>query len=368
MPWYNDLRPEKDHDRKEYSLVFPGLSDNDRRAILPNLLHLRAALAERIPVKKNDHNLLLASWNIKEFGHLDKRLPESYMYIAEIISKFDLIAIQEIKSTLKDLLIVMKLLDNNFGYVITDVTEGNDGNSERFGYIYDKRKVIPSGLSGEITLWDEITQDSPIRQLKRSPAITGFKAGWKSFIIINIHLHPGNNADDKSLRKEEVRLLIKAIEEKIKRGHLWNENIILLGDTNLYRNNEDIIQLFHDSKFKESEGLEGKVTNVSNNEIYDRIFLRTNDFFQLIHKNGKENGDVFNVYDHVFTEASRRDYHDVMIHQKDDASNLTSDTAFRTYYHRYWKRNQVSDHNPVWIEILIDSSDLFLSQNLSAMG
>ncbi len=76
MPWYNDLRPEKDCERKEFSLVFPGLTDHDRKKIIPNLLHLRAALSEKIPVKNNDHNLILASWNIKEFGHLDKRLPE----------------------------------------------------------------------------------------------------------------------------------------------------------------------------------------------------------------------------------------------------------------------------------------------------
>ena len=38
----------------------------------------------------SDENLLVASWNIKEFGHLKKRLFEAYFYIAEILSRFDL--------------------------------------------------------------------------------------------------------------------------------------------------------------------------------------------------------------------------------------------------------------------------------------
>ncbi len=315
MPWYNNLRPKVDYKTKDYSLIFPKLTNQDRKRIISNLMNLRKGLKDKIPEKSMDDSLLLATWNIKEFGHLLDRFPESYFYIAEITNRFDLIAIQEIKGTLKGLSIIMRLLGKHWGYIIT---EGTAGNSERFGYIYDKRKVEPSGLSGEIVLWDDLTTNSEIKQLVRTPAITGFKSGWKSFAIINIHLHPGNKDDDKKYRKQEVELLLNAIKEKYEKSHFWNENLIILGDTNFYSDNTDIVQLFTGMKFKESGSLSGKFTNVSNNEIYDRIFFRINEYFEMKKKNNVEIGDVFDVFNYVFTEDSISNYHKIMKEQRVD--------------------------------------------------
>jgi len=43
-----------------------------------------------------------------------------------------------------------------------------------------------------------------IGQMKRSPFITGFRADWKTFAIVNLHFHPGEGPDGISFRKEEV--------------------------------------------------------------------------------------------------------------------------------------------------------------------
>jgi hypothetical protein len=75
--------------------------------------------------------------------------------------------------------------------------------------------VRPSGLAGEIVLWDEIMQESTVKQLKRTPYITGFRAGWKVFTIINVHLRPKKEAEFKAKRKEEARLLMKALTIKM---------------------------------------------------------------------------------------------------------------------------------------------------------
>ncbi len=367
MPSYNDLRPQIDDNRKDYALIFPQLTNQDREKIIPKILRLRKDLNQRVPSKNADESLLLASWNIKEFGHLNERLPESYFYIAEIINKFDLIAVQEIKSSLTDLNIILRILGNNFEYIITDITEGNDGNSERFGYIFDKRKVKPSGLSGEMVLWDNLTKDSDIKQLKRTPAMTGFNTGWKSFIIINTHLHPGNASDDHKKRKEEATLLMKAITEKYKKKHLWSENIILLGDMNLYSDDVDIIDLLNQHNFTESYSLKNKYTNVSDNEIFDRMFFRINPYFKLENKLGSQNGNVLNIFESVYTENDRKAYHKIMRKHKDNPTNLVKDEDYKKYYHRYWKRNQMSDHHLIWIELPIDSSDDFLKDRLNKL-
>ena len=57
-----------------------------------------AGPARSVPDRNATDTLLLATWNLKEFagGESDKRNDESYWYIAEIVSHFDLIAIQEV--------------------------------------------------------------------------------------------------------------------------------------------------------------------------------------------------------------------------------------------------------------------------------
>ncbi|NOQ75102.1 MAG: hypothetical protein GQ574_24020 [Crocinitomix sp.] len=377
--WYNDLRPNERLIPNKYSLIFidpetgeQRMSDADKKRTINGLLNLKKGILSDIPRKKVDDNILLASWNIKEFGHLKKRLPEAYFYIAEIINSFDIVAVQEIKSSLDDLEIVMKILGSDWSYVITDITEGSSGNKERFGYVFDTRRVKHSGLSGEIVIPPELFEEHGIRQLKRTPSIIGFEAGWKKFSIVSVHLHPGEDGaedgkrSDHDIRKNEVELLISVLNQKKNQGKLWNENLVILGDTNLFEEDTDIVDLFSDSGFKESQGLAGKVTNTSLNRIYDRIFLQLDKFFKLmVDKNDVEKGGVFHIYDYVFSAEQRFEYHQEMLEQKDYPNTLDSDEKFNKYFHHFWKRNQISDHLPVWIEIDIDSSPNFLKGLIS---
>jgi hypothetical protein len=97
MPWYNDLRPLSDEKKRGYSLIFPDMTDQEKIRTLESLPVLQEGLQAKVATKRHVENLLIGSWNIKEFGNLKNRLPESYFYIAQIISKFDLVAIQEVK-------------------------------------------------------------------------------------------------------------------------------------------------------------------------------------------------------------------------------------------------------------------------------
>ncbi|NAS30736.1 hypothetical protein GTQ40_07115 [Flavobacteriaceae bacterium R38] len=372
--WYNDLRPENQLKPNAYALIFTNkqtgaqlMSESDKKRTIDHLIALKKGILKDIPRKRVDDNILLASWNIKEFGHLNERMPESLFYIAEIINAFDIVAIQEIKSTLEDLNNIMRILGSDWSYVITDITEGTDGNKERFGYIYNTKRVQHSGLSGEIVIPPEFYEGTEIKQLKRTPSIIGFESGWKKFSIINLHLHPGEGGatgderSDHDIRKEEVALLMKVLNEKKQKDNFWNDNLIVLGDTNLYKEDTDIVQLITDSGFKESDGLVGKMTNTSLNQIYDRIFLNVDSFFKLMHDEaGNEKGGVFNLFDYVLSDAQRPLYHQKMLEHKNNPDTLVDDNAFDKYYHRYWKRNQLSDHLPVWIEIDTDSSPNFL--------
>ncbi len=377
--WYNDLKPDSELMNDRYSLIMLDSEDNYSRMLadegkkqtITNLLRLRKGILANIPKKTVDTNLLLCSWNIKNFGTLKNRTAESLYYIAEIINAFDIVAIQEINSDLSDFKKILRILGTHWKHTLSDVTEGNSGNDERFGFIYDSRRVAHSGLLGEIVISPELIEDNAIiDQLKRTPTFAGFESGWRKFSIVSVHLHPGDGSDNKAIRKEEVRLLMEILKEKLDSSAFENRNMIILGDTNLYDDDDDIVKLITDTNFIESEGLKGKFTNTSLSQIYDRIFLNVDDYFKIAtDENEIEKGGVFNLFNHVYMDSPDEiaKYHKLMLEQKEDPSTLTDNTKFRTYFNRYWKRNQMSDHLPIWLELQTESSDEFLINKLNKL-
>ena len=374
---YNDLRPDSELLNDRYSLIMLDsqdnykrmLNDKDKKRTLSNLLRLRKGILDKIPRKTVNTNLLLCSWNIKNFGTLKHRTAESLYYIAEIINSFDIVALQEINRDLSDFKKVLRLLGSHWKYTISDVNEGSSGNDERIGFIYDSQRVTQSGLSGEIVIPPELIENNAIiSQLKRTPTFTGFKSGWRKFSIVSVHLHPGEGPANKVIRKEEVRFLMEILKEKIRFLTFQDSNLMILGDTNLYKDDHDIVKLITDNDFEESNGLKGKFTNTSLNQIYDRVFLNVNDYFKIVaDDNGKEKGGVFNLFDYVYinTPDEISNYHKLMLLQKEDPSSLIDTAKFKAYFNRYWKRNQISDHLPIWLELQTESSDEFLTNQFN---
>ena len=96
----------------------------------------------------------IATWNIREFDSASYgyRSQEAKAYIAEIISHFDLIALQEIRRDLRALEDVKRLLGPNWDYIATDITEGASGNKERMAFLFNRDKVWFRNVAGELTL------------------------------------------------------------------------------------------------------------------------------------------------------------------------------------------------------------------------
>jgi len=127
----------------------------DAQEVAKRLLSRRNRLKKQLPQRNVLSSLLMATWNIRELGADEKfgtRLDESLLYIAEIVSHFDLVAMQEVNENLSSLQELMKLLGTWWDYLVTDVTLGPSGNSERIAFIYDSRKVRFDHLAGELVL------------------------------------------------------------------------------------------------------------------------------------------------------------------------------------------------------------------------
>ena len=165
MPYYASLRREDPATRKR---------------IAEGLIRLRkAAVEQKLPRRTLEGDLLIASWNIREFdsSKYGGRLTDAFYFIAEVLSHFDLIAIQEVRENLSALDRIQNLLGGWWKYVVTDVTEGSAGNGERMAFLYDSRKVVFGGLAGEIVL-PPAKVDTDVLQFARTPFVCGFKSGW----------------------------------------------------------------------------------------------------------------------------------------------------------------------------------------------
>lgn len=123
----------------------PAITEKQPEKVTADVAKLRTQLAQTIPAKQLDHNLLIATWNLRAFGGLTekwaagpddtpKRDYGDLARIAEIVSHFDVIAMQEVRGDIKALRHLLKTLGDEWAMILTDVTKGKAGNDERMAF------------------------------------------------------------------------------------------------------------------------------------------------------------------------------------------------------------------------------------------
>jgi endonuclease/exonuclease/phosphatase family metal-dependent hydrolase len=355
MPFYQDIDP----------------STNEGKRTLRQLLELRKQLTIEIPEKHLDSNLLMATWNIREFG-TDKyggRRSESLYYIAEIIARFDIIAVQEVRKDLATLKKLMGILGSNYEYMFTDVTDGKAGNQERLTFIFDTRKVRFGGLAGEMVLAPLEQKDpttgqvvvTPSKQLARTPYMCGFKAGWTNFVLTTVHILYGEAAAEDPHRVEEIRQLAQAMAKRANGKYEWSENIILLGDFNIFSPKDSTLKAITDEGFLIPKPLQSlKGSNVEKNKFYDQIAFKVRpNRFETSGKAG-----IFDFYKTVMRLDQEKEYAESMGADYETDSSGKPRKNKTAYYKTYWRTFQMSDHLPMWVEVLIDHTDSYMQYKL----
>ena len=154
----------------------------------------KASLYRIIPHKTSNH-ILFATWNIANFG-LQKRRDKDYQLIAEIISWFDMVGIQEVYDNLQGLRKVQSFLPSSYQVIFNDKA----GNDERSAFLYDESKVVPLEMVGEVAV-----APSQVRHIKlpgvsrkykgfdRNPYFVSFQARNFDFVVANVHLFFGDD-------------------------------------------------------------------------------------------------------------------------------------------------------------------------------
>jgi len=241
----------------------PKITDQPPPEIVAELAELRAVLDEDIPPKVLDRNLHIATWNIRAFGGLTgewmsdeedspKRDLHSLLCIAEIVSRFDVVALQEVRGSIKSLRHMLKLLGSNWGLILTDVTKGDRGNGERMAFVFDTRKVHLSGLASELVVpqeqFDKIAPDALERppealdrQFARTPYAVSFRSAGKTFILVTLHVLYGKAAKE---RLPELKAIAEWLAGWARDINAWDHNLIALGDFNIDREGDELYDAF----------------------------------------------------------------------------------------------------------------------------
>jgi endonuclease/exonuclease/phosphatase family metal-dependent hydrolase len=340
MPFYNNLDPRKGEDR--WTAV--------------GLLRLRDALQKSVPPKKLDSHLLLATWNIREFGgkKFKPRSKEALFYLAEVISAFDLVAVQEVRKNLGDFNRLMNLLGSWWRYLLTDVTLGRRGNEERLAFLYDSRKVTFGGLASQVVLpplESGRNQRTPAEQLARTPLLVGFRCGWLKFTICTAHILYGKGTASPPERVAEIRNMAQFLAQRASDPDAWARNMIVLGDFNVFKPTDETLGALRDAKFIIPTRLQGITSNAAGGKHFDQIAFIAPD---LEDKLELSNAGVVNVFKTVFTEKPK----DVKFYAR---------SAGKTDY-KTWRTYNLSDHLPMWIELRTDFSGRYLAKKMKKAG
>lgn len=350
MPFYREIK-----DRRKFT-------PDERSRTINKLIILKEQLKSEIPRRTVNDTLLLATWNIRDFDSNKfkhgPRIKESYYYIAEIISAFDLVALQEINEDLKALHKVMDILGGNWDFIATDVTEGSSGNKERMTFLFDKTKVRFRNIAGEIVL-PETKLIAGKRQFARTPFLVAFQSGWFKFMLCTVHIYYGGRCGAKFERRlKEITEIGKFFS---KRARDKKNNYILLGDFNIVTPDHETMFALEGSGFIIPSELR-KSTNLDETKFYDQIAFKTR-LNELQLGDSKKNADVLNFYKSVFKDDEFEVYKDFMDPSKRDC-NFDGSSRKKSgkvkYYKNIWRTFQMSDHYPLWVELKIDFSRDYL--------
>ena len=364
-----------------YYVIKRWRDDAARRRVIERLLALRRQLHQEIAPHRSDRTLLLATWNIRDFdsnkfGH-GKRLPEAFHYIAEIISAFDLVAVQEINRDLKGLKRVMELLGGDWDYIVTDTTEGFGGNSERMAFVYDRRKVRFRNIAGEIVLpagqkvvarKKEKSDQDPDRetveekeiQFARTPFMVAFQAGWFKFNLCTVHIYYGKTSGLALERRiDEINRIAKFFSARHDKA---KEDFILLGDFNIVSPEHRTMEALEGEGFHIPDDLKAEKTNLKGDRHYDQVALKVRDKRLEIGAGG-----IVKFEKSVYRNQDFEAYHDEMPPKKRDIhyrgakkGQPRNDAEKRQYYREEWRTWQISDHLPMWVALDVDFTEEYL--------
>ncbi len=177
--------------------------------------------------------IIMGSFNIQTLGRSKLQRPEVVDVLVNIIQRFDLLAVQELRDnqegTIPQLLDFVNAKANAIGShyqaVVSPPLKHNDSNySEQLVYLYDSTHI-------ELIAESYVAQD-PSGRMARPPYVAQFRYRSNypqesfSFLLVNVHTSPERNQNQIEL------VALEELLSDIRQRHPYEDDIILLGDLN----------------------------------------------------------------------------------------------------------------------------------------
>ena len=338
---------------------YPAKTTQDKELrcrLIDRLLRLRRQMDLQIPQKTAADTMLIATWNIREFG--DNRSLESLYYIAEILSRFDLIAIQEVSANLEGLKRTLSLMGPQWDYIVTDSTDGSAGGGERMAFVYDTAKIKFKNLAGELVLPKEQLIGEG-HQFARTPFCVAFQARWFKFRLATVHIYYGSSSGIDSRRLAEIDKVAAYLSKRSKKE---DESYILLGDFNIVKTSDATMKALENNGFFIPDKIKQHPTDLGRTKHYDQIAFH----FKLnskmtVFSEKEQRAGAFNFTESVYTKEDMEIYRPYFPEKNVKGK---SEEQILKYYMSSWRTFQMSDHLPMWAELKIDFSDQYLASLL----
>ena len=340
------------------------LSKPARERTTKGLDSLRRDLIDSLPARRYESNLLMATWALHRFGnpsHVPVDHAESLFYMAEVISSFDLVALQEVDRDLRRLRHLLDVLGPDWNVLVSETAPGVIGNRERFAILYYEPRVEFRSFSGQVILPPERGpkgQGIPAQQFARPPLLGTFRSGNYEFQVCTAHIiFGGGRPDDTKLRLEEVQKLGNYLRM---RSRYEDSDLFLLGDFQMGTLDSPILNALRES------GIQIPVevlhpTNLKNDRYYDLIGYTSPGKGSFPLGPGTPRTGTYDLFRHVYRDENYRQYAAdpafKNFSQSEGKLPATREEKDRFMMRRFWtwKTSLISDHLPLWAELDIES-------------
>ena len=318
-----------------------------------NLDILRRSLIDSIPARRYEANLLMANWSLRQFGN-PGRIPtdhkESLAYMAQIISSFDLVALQEVDRDLKRLRQLLYLLGPDWNVLVSETAPGMPGNRERFAFLYYKPRVEFRNFSGQVILpGKRLTSGEhiPAQQFARPPLLAAFRSGIYEFQVCNAHIvFGGSEPEDLEKRLEEVQKLGMYLKD---RSRHEEADMFLLGDLQMGTRESPILDTLRESGVQVPDAIL-LPTNIKKDKYYDLIGYTSPARKRFPFHKKKPQVGTFDPFEFILRDGDEDQYIDEPAFREFTAG--VQDISMRFWY---WKTYLISDHIPLWAELEISA-------------
>jgi deoxyribonuclease-1-like protein len=200
-------------------------------------------------------NLRIASFNIQIFGQSKINDSTEMKYIVDIIRKFDIVAIQEIRSKKQDVLPkLVKMLGEDYWDFKISPRLGRTSSKEQYGFVYRKDYV-------EIDTCFMIIDEDDL--LHREPFVCDCRSENFDYYLVNIHTDP-----------DEVKEEINVMDDILYMLRDYEPDTIILGDLNASPDEFDELSMIEDVFWVVDSEI---MTNTRETKNYDNlVFIKSN--------------------------------------------------------------------------------------------